>query len=87
MRKITVFDNSDFDLLANENGFKIDSEKEWKDFLEKINVASDSFLDYDQLNELILKFIGYDKIENIDKAFGIICDFEKNHPERYDNKN
>ena len=78
MRKITVFDRSDFELLAKENGFKINSEKE---------IPSDTFLDYDYLNDLILKIIGYDKLENIDRAFDIICNFEKNHPERYEKMN
>ena len=85
MRRITVFDD-DFELLAVENGFNIDAKKEWKQFLKDNDLVSDILLDYDQMNDLILKFISFD-IDNIDIAYAIIMDFENKHPERLEGKN
>jgi len=91
MRRITVFDNNDFELLAKENGFKIDAQKEWKKFLKERKIDCDYFLDYSQLNDLILKFIEFEEDPNnefycaIDEAYLTILTFEKKHSERYDN--
>ena len=83
MRRITVFDNNDFELMAKEIGLEIDSKKEWKKYLDRNSMPPDLLLEYDDLNNLLIKFIG--GFEKIDQAYEIIKAFESNHPERYDN--
>jgi len=84
MRKITIFDNNDFELILKNNNIYVDANKEWKIFINENNIDIDSLLDYDQFNALILKLIGND-LDDIDKINNMINEYESNHPEMYEN--
>jgi len=83
MRRITVFDDNDFELLASENNFNIDAKKEWKQFIKNNKLESDLLLDYWHMIDLILLFNG-SPIDDNDKAYEIIHKYEKEHPEKFE---